>query len=186
MSGAEYFDPAQAGRRARSRGRMNTAALDMRRRRIGESVGTVDHSLADRIAGLGFDAETAAAFDLLPLIHVAWADGKIQRGERALILSVLKVRGFKPGAPAFVAVESLLEERPSDAFFEESLRVLRDALAQRPSAGATVVSLCLQVAEAAGGLFGLRPVSTEERAQIEKVAEALGERAREEFCRRLG
>jgi tellurite resistance protein len=180
------FDPALAGERAKLRQRMDTAAIEMRRRRIGDSVGALDLSLADRISALGFDGDSAAAFDLMPLIHVAWADGRIQRKERGLILEVLSVRGFEPGSQAFLTVESLLERQPSEAFFEESLRVLKETLGDRPSVGATIVALCTQVAEAAGGMLGMRKVSPEERKLIAAIADALGERAQEEFRRKLG
>ena len=185
-TGEAYFDPALAAQRELIRKRMDTAALQMRRRRIGDSVGNLDLSLADRIAALGFDGDSAAAFDLLPLIHVAWADGKIQSAERGLLLEILMVRGFERGSQAFVTVESLLERRPSEAFFEESLRVLKEALGDRPSVGATIVSLCTQVAEAAGGVLGMRRVSPEERKLIARIADTLGERAQAEFQRKLG
>lgn len=165
---------------------MDTAALEMRRRRIGDSVGCLDLSLADRISALGFDGESAAAFDLMPLIHVAWADGKIQRKERGLILEVLAVRGFEPGSQAFLTVESLLERRPSEAFFDESMRVLKEALGNRPAVGATIVALCTQVAEVAGGVLGMRRVSPAERKLIAAIADTLGDRAQEEFRRKLG
>lgn len=35
---------------------------------------------------------------LLPLVHVAWADGKIQREERKLILQIAADRGFLENA----------------------------------------------------------------------------------------
>ena len=61
----------------------------------------------------------------MPLVHVAWADGKIQRGERAAILKVLRSRGIEPGDEAFRTMESLLEERPSDTWMKQTLAVLR-------------------------------------------------------------
>lgn len=82
--------------------------------------------------------------------------------------------------------EALLERRPSKEYMEESLRVLKEVLIARPSAGATVVSLCAQVAEAAGGIFGVNRVSNRERKLIEKIAATLGTRAQEEFQRSLG
>ncbi len=63
-------------------------------------------------------------FDLLPLVHVAWADGKIQQGESAMILNLLRVRGVS-GGKAFTVLYSLLEKRPSQEYLDESLEVLK-------------------------------------------------------------
>jgi hypothetical protein len=186
VSAAAHFDPQYAQARQELRDAMTTQTLAIRRRRIGDSLGMPDLTLSDRVDLLGFDGESAAVFDLLPLIHVAWADGKIQAAERALILQVLEVRGFEPGSKAMLTIEALLERRPSKEYFAESLRVLKEVLIARPSAGATVVSLCAQVAESAGGFLGVNRVSGRERKLIEEIANTLGERAQVEFQRSLG
>ena len=72
---------------------LNESAMAMQRDRLALG-GEADHSdeaLAARVAALGFEGEAARVVDLLPLVHVAWSDGAIQKGERAAIIGLLRV-----------------------------------------------------------------------------------------------
>lgn len=181
-------DDQAAASRADLRLTLERQALSLEERRdIADAVRTSDDELIDRIAALGFCGESAICFDLLPLLHVAWADGKVQRKERMRILDVLSVRGCAPGSAGYELMASLLEEKPGEAYMRESMKVLRSVLKERQAAGATIVSMCLEVARSAGGLLGMTSaVSEAERAVIDEIARALGERARTELRRQLG
>ena len=141
-------------------------------------------SLSDRIAALGFSADKLKVFDLLPLVHVAWADGSVSRKERTAILDVLRGRGIQPGTEAFRTIESLLEERPSQAFLDQTIAVLKEAVGG--ARAANIVDLCVQVAGASGGFLNMGTVSNEERALIEQIANQLGGAAVAEFNKQLG
>lgn len=141
-------------------------------------------SLAQRIAALGFEGERLKVFDLLPLIHVAWADGSVSRKERAAILDIVKARGIAPGTDAFQTVEALLEERPAQEFTERSLALLKDAVGG--ARAASIVDLCVQVAGASGGFLNIGTISSEERDMIAAIAEKLGEAAVSQFNREFG
>jgi uncharacterized tellurite resistance protein B-like protein len=117
-------------------------------------------------------------FDLLPLVHVSWADGKIQPAERQRICELLDKRGIPPESDAAVLIASLLEQKPSEAFTRESLGLLKRMLADKPDAQRDVVGLCKGVAEASGGLLGFgSKVSLEEQELIALIAETLGSEA---------
>lgn len=141
-------------------------------------------SLAERIAALGFTGEKLKVFDLLPLVHVAWADGSVSRKERAAVLDIVRARGIEPGSEAFRTVESLLEERPSQTFFDQSLGLLREAVGG--ARAANLVDLCVQVAAASGGFLNIGSISGEERQMIEGIARQLGGAALDAFDRQLG
>ena len=187
--GTPVFSPEGAQARAELRTALHESAVAMQRDRLAHVKGEIDTAssdLAERVELLGFGGAAERVFDLLPLVHVAWADGKIQPGERSTILSLLQVRGIGAGK-AFTVMEALLEKRPSDEYLDESLQVLRELLRDRPRDAKTVVGLCILVAEAAGGLFEIfNPISKDEVAAIEKVAKALGDEAFAEFEDRLG
>ncbi len=176
-----YFLELQAEQRARLRKKLAAEAERLQARaKTAEAAGVDDEALAERIAALGFAGESAQVFDLLPLVHVAWADGKIQRGERETILEVLRRRGFEPGSEPFVLIESLLEERPAQAWLDESLQVLRELLRAKGEHRGDIAELCVAVAAVSGGVLGLgigRTVSDEERAAIDRVLQALGAEA---------
>lgn len=182
----EAFSKEGEAERERIRVELDQSALALQRDRIAGETGTGPiPTLADRIRALGFEGEAERIFDLLPLVHVAWADGKIQPAERAMILNVLQVRDLARGT-AFRTLEALLEKKPSETYLEESLFLLRDVVSGDAAQSKTIVGLCILVAEAAGGFLGIRPISGEERAIIQRIADTLGEQAHQEFRRRLG
>jgi tellurite resistance protein len=193
-----FFDGDAAELRARMRAEIEAGARDLRESgdvrvsvsdtaEVGRAAGALDREIARRIKALGFDGETARVFDLLPLVHVAWADGKIQSGERARIAEVLEARGIGPGDTPWLLVETLLEQRPSDDYMRESLTLLRAVLYGRASAE-TLVGLCIEVAQASGGFLGIfgGRITAAERETIDHIAEALGADAIASVRRRLG
>lgn len=170
-----YFKALEIEQRRKLREKLEAAAKDMAdKQAIADSLKTDDLSLAERIKALGFSGESAGVFDLLPLVHVAWADGTVQKGERAAILRVLEARGVTSGSEGFVLMESLLEEQPSDEYMAQSLAVLKE-LVGAGGRSAEIVDLCQQVASAAGGFLGLvGKVDDQERALIDQIAHQLG------------
>jgi len=173
-----YFKVLEIEQRRKLRQKLDQAAKDLAdQRAIADSLHTDDLALAERIKALGFSGDSARVFDLLPLVHVAWADGSIQKSERAAILRVLELRGIPASSEGFMLMESLLEERPSDEYMAQSLGVLKALLAKGDGErGSKIVELSEQVAHAAGGFLGLGPkVSTEERELIDSIASQLGD-----------
>lgn len=139
-----------------------------------------DRELRDALYGLGLDEQSLPAVALLPLVEVAWADGRIQKAERTLILDVARERGgLSPDGEALL--ETWLRYRPSDRYLNQGRQVLA-ALAHRGhgEGGVTartleeVVALCSEVAEAAGGVFGrIGAIDPAEKAAINEIASAL-------------
>ena len=183
-----YFKALEIEQRRKLREKLEQSAKELAdKQAIAASVSTDDLELAERIKALGFSGESARVFDLLPLVHVAWADGTVQRTERAAILRILELRGVSAGSAGFQLIESLLEEKPSDAYMEQSLAVLRELIAQSEAhRGAEIVELCEHVANAAGSWLGLgRKVNDEERDLIDHIARELGEHAQTTFRQKL-
>lgn len=185
-----YFAQNEQDLRSAQRHQMTLAAKDLEeKRKIAQSAGTDDVEVAAHIKALGFDGDSARVFDLLPLVHVAWADGKIQRGERGAILKILSSRGVEQGSEAFRTMESLLEEKPSDAFMRESLTVLKEVTGGLTDRASTIVDLCIQVAASSGGFLGLKlgaKIGEEEKQQIEAILASLGPDASKSFQNDLG
>lgn len=183
-----HFLPGMAGRRAALRAQIDEAAARLAEREaIARTVGTAELSLLDRIEQLGFTGDSARVLDLLPLIHVAWVDGKADARERATILTIVEERGIPHNSDAAILVESLLEERPSETFLSESLALVRDLAAKQGNDGKKLVDLCVDIAEASGGLFGFgERVNDSEYALIERIAAAFGEAAEAAMLSRLG
>jgi tellurite resistance protein len=181
-----YFAQLNAERRSQLRTELTMAARELNSKRALKTVlRTDDDALVQRIRALGFDGDSVRVLDLLPLIWVSWADGRIQRSERIAILELLRARGISYESEAWILVEALLEERPSDGYLEEALVVLK-ALRQKQGSTSDIVALSHAIADAAGGLSGLGSVSREERATLERVAAVLGGEAVQKLHALLG
>jgi tellurite resistance protein len=172
-----YFRKQDEELRKRLRDQLSEAAGDLGAKKD-------ELSVAQRIQALGFAGPRLRVFDLMPLVHVAWADGSVSRQERAAILDIVKARGNEPGSEPYLMIETLLEVRPTDEFLAQSLAVLK--LAVGGSRAESIVELCLQVANASGGFMNVGNVSAEEKAQIAAIAGQLGPAALEAFHRELG
>jgi tellurite resistance protein len=182
-----------AEQREATRKRLKRAAIELQARRdIATGLLTDDMTLAQRAQALGFTETTARVFDLLPVIHIAWADGEVQASERDAIMGVLQARGLEPGSDSYLLISALLERHPGQAYLDETLAVLHELVANNETRAAALVDLCFAVAEAHGsGPQGLDdPIDANERHALFTVAEALGERAtawiRNRFDRREG
>ena len=97
-----------------------------------------DEAIIDALQSLGIDRASYKVIALLPLVEMAWADGRVQEEERKLILRIASNHGRLGG---------------------EGLRVLENWLAFEPSPetkkrGSTIVAALLQRKEGFG--FQLR------------------------------
>lgn len=183
-----YFQEYEQEQRRKLRKKLEQQAAELeKRRKIAADAGTDDLALAARIEALGFSDETAKVFDLLPLVHVAWADGKIQKGERAAIFKVLEQRGIENGTPACQLIESLLEERPTDTYMQESLAVLKETVAGHDDKAESIVDLCVAVAAVSGGFLGFgKTIGDEEKALIEQIAKTFGDETAHHVTKQVG
>jgi uncharacterized tellurite resistance protein B-like protein len=182
------FSAEARGRRVALRARLDAASERLANRQaIADTIRSHERSLVDRIEQLGFTGDSARVLDVLPLVHVAWADGRTDQRERAAVLAVLDQRGIAKDSDAALLIESLLEERPSETFMAESLALLFDLAAKNGNDGKSLVGLCVDVGEASGGLLGFgERVNDAEYALIERIASTFGESAQAELLSRLG
>ena len=64
------------------------------RERIAEISGIDDEAVLAKLADLDIEVDTWAAISLVPLVEVAWADGKIDEKERSAVLSGAEANGI--------------------------------------------------------------------------------------------
>jgi hypothetical protein len=79
---------------------------------------------------LGIDSENYRVLMLLPLVYVAWADGKMEHVERQRILWLAR-KHFRIGDSGAGVLEHWLARPPSREYIEQGLHELF-ALARRP------------------------------------------------------
>lgn len=122
---------------------------------------------------------------LVPLVKVAWAEGRITRREREMIFAAAARMGLEPDSPAHQRLSDWLELHPTDEFYSRTLEQLREELDTLPVEERTLRRLdlltnCVSVAEASGGTSrfpaGGARVCDEERAAVRRIASRLNGR----------
>jgi hypothetical protein len=97
-----------------------------------DALGIADEILLSELETHGITAQTARAVNLFPLVQMAWAEGNVTRRERSIITSAARLRGIRPGSPAYDMLNRWLDRRPSDEFFDVCLRAVRATFAMLP------------------------------------------------------
>ncbi len=140
-----------------------------------------DRELAEHLVDLGFGADTVAAFPLIPLVYVAWADDAVTTRERARVLELAQERGLAEDSPAYRFLDDLLERPPRPEFLHTCVKAIRrifeaSGVADADKAKADLVSLSLMIAETSGGFLGLfgEKVNEQEQERIQEIVEDLG------------
>jgi hypothetical protein len=112
---------------------------------------------------------------LLPAIHVAWADGEVQAGERARILDLAAQSGLADDPVAMARVHGWLSAPPTEDELHEAIRELRmvDAAGTEDDATGRALDWSRSVALAAGGIFGIGAIGREERRALDELDTAL-------------
>lgn len=149
------------------------------RDQLARASGIRDPATLDALLKLGIQAGTVAALSLVPLVAVAWADGKLDDKERAAVLGAAEEAGLGPDSVAHQLLDGWLAVRPSRQLLEAWLHyveALGEALEadERAAFKEDVLSRTRDVAESSGGFLGLgRRISGPEQAILDKIEGAL-------------
>jgi hypothetical protein len=117
---------------------------------------------------LGVPREAYRVVSLLPLVYVAWADGRVQTTERNLITRIAREKGLLEHGGA-EALDRWLTEPPTKDQLRKDILALNE-LARSDRRWAAEVDVddeqlllawCQDVADAAGGRLGLRSARSE-------------------------
>ena len=154
------------------------ALKEQERQELSEFFLVEDVEILDALQELGYSRDTIFLLFLVPVIHVGWIDGQVTEQEREAILEIATQRGMEAGTPAEAMLLGWLNSRPSDEFFEKTLRLIRDILETRPPAVHDIREqslgyYCNVVASASGGFLGFGKVSAAQRELIDKIVDEL-------------
>ncbi len=173
----EYFQRESVEKKAKIRRERQLKALRQEEREnIARALNTSE-DVAEEAMELGFDAETARVLPLVPLIQVAWADGKVTGRQFDKVKVKAQKFGVEKDTPAYEFLELLLLEEPTGIFFDRVNKVIRNIVDDDPGGDihTNVLSWSKAVAEASGGFFGLtNPISKNEGAVLDEFAEIFG------------
>ncbi len=154
------------------------AEAQRRRDALREMLQIDNETVLDRLMELDLCAETIAAFTVIPLVEVAWADGSMSARERDAIMDGATERGINTGTTNYLLLQNWLEMKPEPKLFEVWQHYSRDLLSTLdPDSAAELrartMSRTRAVAEAAGGFLGLNKISDEEQAVLAIIEETL-------------
>ncbi len=143
--------------------------------------GIESEDVLDRLAELGIDASVWAAISLVPLVEVAWADGKVEEAERQSILRAAEASGIDPDSASRALLASWLDQRGDGRLLEVWEAFITGLCAdlgavERNALRDQVVGRARDVAEAAGGFWGLgNKTSALEEAVLVRLSKAFGD-----------
>lgn len=135
---------------------------------LADASGIHDDVILNLLVEHKIDATTLAAFALVPLVEVAWADGKLDTRERDAVLNGATDQGIKAGSMAYHLLLNWLDSPSAPSLlrgwvdYTRTLCSKMDAK-QRSRLRKEVLGRAEQVAEAAGGFLGLGSTSAEEK-----------------------
>jgi hypothetical protein len=141
----------------------------------------VDPYVRDSLSALGITPENHRVLMLLPLVYVAWADGKMEDVEIEKIDEIAKAR-FYFNKSAIDILDGWLKERPTQAYFDEGLQDLF-LLAQtedgdplvHPEELYDLLAHATAIARASGRALDARSnVVPEEEGALTEISKALG------------
>jgi hypothetical protein len=144
-----------------------------------------DDELRGNLQFLGLPAEDWRTVALLPLVAVAWADGRVQTPERARILEAAHDAQLLDGTSGAV-IREWLHRRPTEGELELALQVIEALTLRHRGPGADfgapdlerIVAQCEAVARAAGGLLDLAfTVEAHETALLHDLKQRLSHAA---------
>ena len=149
------------------------AKVQQQLRELAERVGVTDPEVSRELAELGFTLETVKLLPLIPVLEMAWAEGGVTPAERKMVVDVARARGVEEGSAADRQLVEWLDRRPEESVFRRAGRLINALFASGVPFNLTpddLLKYCEAIADASGGLFGIRRVSADERATLERIA----------------
>jgi hypothetical protein len=153
--------------------------IEEARKAISEISGVTAQKNLDRMMELGITPETAAMLALVPLIEVAWADGRMDVEERKAILDLVSQGGLTRGSPNYELLDHWLARKPAPELLEAWTHYVEGLCEQmtaeeRDRFEQWVLDRTRTIAESVGGFLGLTsPISEAERQMIQKLRAAI-------------
>lgn len=140
--------------------------------------GVADTEVLDKLVALGIGPETWAALSVVPLVEVAWANGKVDDKERVAVLAGAEANGIVAGSPSHQVLEDWLRRRPDGRLLQawgEYIVGLCSRLepTEKHALRDEVMGRARNVARATGGFLGLGDrISAEEEIVLQELEKA--------------
>jgi hypothetical protein len=122
--------------------------------------GITNAAVLQKLIDLKIRPEILASLAVVPLVEVAWADGRIEDKERAAIMEASAKGGLVKGSPDYQILERWLARKPEPALLEAWTHYVQGLCEQmgpeeREVLRRDLIDRARRVAVAAGGFLGL-------------------------------
>lgn len=139
--------------------------------------GITDAGVLDRLIAHDIHPGAMAAFALLPIIEVAWADGHVHPDELSALLHAAETSGIPKDSVAFTLISHWLHRRPDPkllGLWKDYVHALCATLQAREikAIRESILGHARAIANAAGGFLGIGKVSAKERAVLGDLEKA--------------
>ncbi len=145
---------------------------------LSEVSGIKNEHVLEKLVELNVRPETLASLALIPLVEVAWADGKIDKNESVAILASAEKMGFAKGSPDYEILSQWMTHRPSDELLNAWIHYIQGLCEKLTSQEKKQLKTELMehtssIAKASGGFLGLgNKISKSEVSILEKLESA--------------
>jgi hypothetical protein len=149
-----------------------------RRAQLTAVSGIRDEAVLDRLIDLKIEPETMAAIAIVPLVAVAWADGKVQEEEGKAIVAAAQAAGIQPQDGRYPMLEHWMNKRPTAQLIEAWEHYIKDVCRRLSKQEVEelkhdVLSLARRVGQAAGGFLGIgNRMSAAEQVVLDRLEKA--------------
>ncbi len=153
--------------------------LEETREALAAASGITSPAVLDRLVQLEVQPQIVAALAAVPLVEVAWADGRIDAAERAAVLAHADAQGIAAGSIERELLERWLTHRPEPRLLE-AWRTYVQGLCARlgPEERAELKEELLRrtraTAQATGGFLGMGRISAPEQRMLDALAASFG------------
>jgi hypothetical protein len=149
-------------------------AAEATREALAKASGITKPAILEELLELGIRAETVAALSVVPLVEVAWADGRLDAKERRAIVDRA---GVGRDSPAGALLEAWLDRRPDPKLFSAWTHLVQGICEQLDAASAARLKSGLlegaaAVAAASGSVFTVGPKVSRSEAEVMARLEA--------------
>lgn len=149
-------------------------AREEKKKEFREYLNVENEEVLDALIELSVEPETLAAFTLVPLVEVAWADGEIQAKERDAIIKAAIDQGVEENSPTAQLLKNWLKTPPDPQLLDTwkgYIEELQGSLSANTRAHmkTSVMGRARAIAEAAGGFLGVASISKAEKKMLEEL-----------------
>ena len=139
--------------------------------------GIHDDALLEKLIALEIGPETLTTLIGVPLIEVAWADGRMDEKERTKLFEYAEKAGVRQKGLDPKIMSAWLKKKPNPALLQAWRQYVQTLCKEldtheREALRDEVLADARSIAEAAGGILGLGSVSAEEKAMLKTLEEA--------------